>query len=341
MAAASGNVMKNLTSSSSKVTKSAHNNHQKGKVVQIPTIINKKLVTAKNLASKNNNATIAVKHGPQGKTRSKPIGKKISVQHNLADKIKCGVNKIIPIIQPRAMKAKSVTMSKQEFDELNKLDSLSSVEMADGDEDNIDHDGVELSVNGSDIEDFPEGASTENDNQDNQECEPDGQTDHEEETDTNILGFEPGEIESSDEEETQYSSRVIASKATKVDKHLNPKQVIDSAGRSVRSRLEKFGHLRNDPDFKDFINEVVDARMSEKRDSQQLRRNSDMHQNKQQLSGGQMRRKSVPKGIVNIEGDKVFPAVKSPSDTTIYTPGLRKISNDKDEVVIDKISGMR
>ena len=65
-------------------------------------------------------------------------------------------SKIVPIIQTRKMKQRSKEQSElqKEIKFLSKIDNLSSSEIKAGNE--IDHDGVEISINGSDIEDFPE-----------------------------------------------------------------------------------------------------------------------------------------------------------------------------------------
>ena len=118
---------------------------------------------------------------------------------------------------------------------MNRIDTLTSREFADGEEflneiagaanieaDGIDHDGVELSMNGSDDEAFPEA-------EDN--------TEHTEQS-------EPGEVESSDEEEgDSTSNRVVQrhshvwSKVVKVnhDRNNNTNNQTD--------KYSKFAHL--------------------------------------------------------------------------------------------------
>ena len=85
-----------------------------------------------------------------------------------------------------------------------------------------------------------------------------------------------------------------------------------------RSRSEKFAHLCNDPDFRQFLDEVVDKRMAEK--------------------VPKSKRKQGNIDNVNVTDIPYKPqAVKSPSDTTIYSPGLRRVSNE-DVSLIEKIS---
>ena len=67
------------------------------------------------------------------------------------------------------------------------------------------------------------------------------------------------------------------------------------------SKLAKFQHLKNDPEFKDFINDILDSKLAS--------------QNPQETSKN--RSKKGNDGRNNL--------VKSPSDTTLYSPGLRKI----------------
>ena len=62
-------------------------------------------------------------------------------------------------------------------------------------------------------------------------------------------GHEPGEVSSSESEVEQMTpSKKVTSKVTKVVSHKD----ID--------RFEKFSHLSQDPDFKDFVKEIVDDR---------------------------------------------------------------------------------
>ena len=144
-----------------------------------------------------------------------------------------------------------------------------------------------------------------------------------------LLLLKPGELSSSDDEMVNYGQHKVQSKVVRANKQQ------ETIGK--RSGMEKFSHLRSDPDFKQFLSEIVDERMnsSSKQSSKQ-----DKQQDKQQ----QHRRECNDGMNINIPRVQLF---KSPSDTTIYSPGLCKISaidqNDQtglndDMTMIDKIS---
>ena len=93
------------------------------------------------------------------------------------------IPKVIPIIQTRGMKAKIADRAdqinkQQELEYFNGIDTMTSVEIVGGENtdnlSNIDHDGVELSVQGSDIEDFPDKAEPGEVSEDEEEvvCRP-------------------------------------------------------------------------------------------------------------------------------------------------------------------------
>ena len=172
---------------------------------------------------------------PKGRSRSKSVPK---------------VKKVSPIIETRAMKAKKVNTNKvlvssDDIDILNRIDLLTAAEIAGEQQiaDEISHDGVVLSIHGSDDEDdFPEVETTEV-SKENDRAMTSNDT-------------EPGEISSSDKEDNLAAPAVrnhVASKVTKVSNH--------------NDRFGKFDHLRQDPDFKSFLNEVVDERMSARANS--------------------------------------------------------------------------
>ena len=185
------------------------------------------------------------------------------------------------------MKARSSTTNQndlalnKELSKLNDIDTLSPSEVAAGDnvfEDSnddhqeaelnnsprneINHDGVELSVRGSEDE-FTE---------------------------------ELGELVSSDEEDLPESSSRVASKVVRV----NNKRT---------SKLDKFAHLRNDPDFRDFLKEIV----SETKTQQTPERTNSKSQSRSRHDKGNNLVSHVQKSPL---------LVKSPSDTTIYMPAF-------------------
>ena len=182
-----------------KPTFSSTNSASKGK---------KKLVkgTGKNVKQVNNNNAVSRLNLPEiaevPLQTKQPRSKKLSI-----------ATKLVPIIQTRRMKQKAKDNVEQttqnvdqtfqiveddlqaEINRFNSIDTLSSKEISDGDKtanDVVDHDGVELSVNGSDDEFAAEEGATETD------------------------AAEPGELQSSGEESSPV--RRVPSKVVKVSR---------------------------------------------------------------------------------------------------------------------------
>ena len=109
------------------------------------------------------------------------------------------------------------------------------------DDEVINHDGVELSISGSDFEDD----ATAPDNDDNGD---------------NMV--EPGEIESDNEDEDDVQPRrTVASKVVKVsrtEQNKSKEKTLTSSSACKAKNFSKFKHLREDPDFRDFLNEMLD-----------------------------------------------------------------------------------
>ena len=102
---------------------------------------------------------------------------------------------------------------------------------------------------------------------------------------------------------------------------------VKSRSENNRSRLDKFAHLKADPEFKEFLKEIVDQQVKADRAERRADySHSPVHRN------GSKGRSKPKKGMVN----QPF-LVKSPSDTTLYSPGLRKVNNE-DVTLIEKIS---
>ena len=177
------------------------------------------------------------------------------------------------------------------MENLNSIDQMTPDEIVGGDTgSDIDHDGVELSIHGSEDEFGDDGDET-----------------------------EPGEIPPSEEEAATPAVNLNNNKSTK---------------------LEKLKQWRQDPDFKEFLNEILDERDGTNSGKGRKGMNPNLLRNENEgLSNNVVRNhtesysKSSPKAMV---ARAVAPAIKSPSDTTIYSPGLRKASNDI--TLIDKIS---
>ena len=244
---------------------------------------------------------------------------------------------LIPIIQTRSMKAKSFSKDKKgdkreklsvklsdKLERLNNIDILSPIEIADGEKalvsgsetESVCNDGVEISINGSDDEDeFPEVT-------------------------------EPGEILSSEDEscdnpQSQKSTQV-ASKVVKVNRQNTTASGGDGSGRqrgnntvkSHQSQFDKFEHLHLDPDFRDFVKGIVVDQQNEndRRKDSGHSGHSDPKQPKQAVTTHKPLHRSGDKGteiaeICNANESPVLhnrrhSLIKSPSDTTIYSPGL-------------------
>ena len=215
-------------------------------------------------------------------------------------------------------------LSKKDINDYNVIDTQTNTEISEGNAvatpgRPVEHDGVELSVNGSDLDEFSDEEIMTVDtvdslnNQNSQRNEQQG---------------EPGEILSSGEDDehpiqgrTSLLRRLAASKTTK-----NAKQ--------PSSRMEKFKHLRHDPDFNEFLDQVLDKKLSEKKGKGMNTDNANQN--------------------ATIRARTVNNIIKSPSDTTLYTPALKrgdmtqlenginaieKISNFVESIRIDGNSG--
>ena len=186
---------------------------------------------------------------------------------------------------------------------MNQIDLLTHSEFAGGDsifesdgeqqdEQEIHNDGVDLSVNGSDDK-FPDESPN-----------------------------EQGEIVSSDEDKVQVRQRSklkVASKVVRVSSTQKQDDTVDDRS----DHFSKFLHLRHDPDYKDFVSEILDE--------------SEKKKGKHTSSGSRPNKGGVysPENIIGRPHRS--PIMKSPSDTTIYSPALRRVNKD-DVALIEKIS---
>ena len=298
-----------LVHSEEQPSTSTHQNNRKGK--QVKNLPKRNLIREKN--SLNNNA-IPTKNTEVVKENEK-IKKKA----------------VTPIIQTRGMKNRSrsklmlpqvQTDFEEEMQRLNAIDKLNPVEIADGNlseevsDDMVNHDGVVLSVQGSDIEEFPDGEPAAN------------QPESDNSSNENVTETEHGEISSDKETEAGRAARKqpkIASKIVVV-----PRERKDNQDRQhVNGSANKYSHLRNDPEFRVFLDEMLDSCMAA-RGSPAIKEvdntaNTTPHHDKDS------RARRASKNLVS--------PFKSSSDTTIYTPGLRKASLHNEELsLVDKIS---
>ena len=184
--------------------------------------------------------------------------------------------KFTPIIQTRKMKAQHLSVlatnklknnkidRSQELQKLNLIDTLTSNEIVDGDVDReeIMHDRVELSINGLDIKDFLENEQT---NAAAAAADDEGGSD-------SPTDPEPGQILSSEDESDHDHElhRRVASKVVKPTTKRQGKEKDKSNSNKSRqsSQPNNYDHLRNDPDFRRFLDEMVDDRMKVRKSDQ-------------------------------------------------------------------------
>ena len=121
---------------------------------------------------------------------------------------------------------------------------------------------------------------------------------------------EPGEIVSSDEEEVSGRRYVVPERNRD-----NDKRRYDS--RSTKD-MSKYQHLKDDPEFNDFLDAMLEklARSGNNKDLQRDRSTSAKRNDKT----------NTRKKGNECSKSKHNNLVKSPSDTTLYAPGLRKIN---------------
>ena len=210
------------------------------------------------------------------------------------------------------------TLSKKDIDmqDFDHIDLQTNSEIVGGDTvalgrpQLVDHDGVELSINGSDLDEF-------SDEENRVENETLGNSNDQQST------GEPGEILSSGEEDAVSS----------VTKIVPPKVV------SKTNRMDKFSHLKDDPDFNKFLDQMLDRKISDKTENFGRKKGMDNKNQNATVGAGMI-------NFVNKQNDNVVHnrmghnLVKSPSDTTLYTPGLKRVSadNPSDINAIEKIS---
>ena len=144
---------------------------------------------------------------------------------------------------------------------------------------------MELSINGSDEDEFPET--------------------------TTASEVEPGELVTSGEDNESLP---------RVRKRVASKVVVPVSNRKQKDNDDqhegKFNHLKNDPAFKSFLDQMVDDRMAAREALES--------------------RKKEKSSKTSKDSNVVKHTFKSPSDTTIYSPGLKKANVDDN--ILDKIS---
>ena len=262
-------------------------------------------------------------------------------------------------------------MDKQkELNDLNVIDTLTTDEIVDGDA-AVEGDGVDLSIIGSDFDEEGECQSDEEGN-------PNSQT--------------PKQTE-----RRRVSSKVVKVRTTSHQtKHRSrsrsrsrPRSKSKHGSKSEKSN--KFSHLKDDPEFRDFLKEILGDRGKNERldrdfqDENHYRRkrssstrsrsrsrsrdrfrNRDKDRNRVMVHNERDRLSSSRKkgsgdwvadnrdssirevdslGDIDVQFETVPVTakhnnhlIKSPSDTTLFSPGLRKATNKDDLTMIEKIS---
>ena len=295
-----GKLKENLKIGKEKIEKGRSIRSTAGFEFQQPKIKSKVVVPDK---TKNNQAT--------KQTRSRIV--KLPVRYLDLENDKIGKNKLDK--QGHRGNKFSKVKSKIDFDhDIATIDLHTDSEITGGNEVAVEHDGVELSVNGSDLDEFSDEDSMEI------EAPRSNQPHHLRQNRSQYTqNSEPGEIVS-DTEDTleleQVSQRrpaaTVAATKTKVG----------HAG-----VFEKFKHLKHDPEFNDFIDSILDKKLSDKRVVQKTDPRQGNNTNKQIQES-------------NTNANHTHKMLKSPSDTTLYSPGLMRAgcTDINNHTVIEKIS---
>ena len=91
--------------------------------------------------------------------------------------------------------------------------------------------------------------------------------------------------------------------------------------------------MKHDPEFKEFLNEILDNREAAKTNSTKRKNNKGLES---ELVNAEITELDNQQHLHQNQNRKI---VKSPSDTTIYSPGLRKAGQrDGGDYAIEKIS---
>ena len=242
---------------------------------------------------------------PSKQTRSRVIKPPARFLDNSSDS-KQVTSKKVGLGNKKGSKIKILDRSKIDLEQYNALDFQTDSEIADGNaaagRSTVDHDGIELSVNGSDLDEF---SDDENNNLD--------QT------------GEPGEILTSEDEQVDNTQSV----AVTVHRSSGKDQSVQKV-----NKLDKFKHLRNDPDFNEFLDQVLDRKLSDKTSgSNSTAKGAKVKGTVNSIFNVNQNATCNPKaqqqGVSSVSKPsnhtpQVRNLIKSPSDTTLYTPGLQK-----------------
>ena len=219
-------------------TKGVNRSNLKGKMNSSNNVIKK------SVSRKTAPVTVVTKQlkGKSSKVVQKmSTGTKVNIKSGVA-KAKSKTNKVIPIIETRCMKVKRALEqlnldAEKELKDLNNIDTLSSFEIAAGDkiddEREIHHDGVDLSIDGSDFEE-------------------EGNLSNHWRSDEGMVSDSDGEAGKDNESD---SPRRIKSKVVRVSK---------SPRRSSSEKKNKYAHLKDDPEFRECQNLLEEAALKRK-----------------------------------------------------------------------------
>ena len=128
-------------------------------------------------------------------------------------------------------------ITQEDINLYNNIDTLTHDEIVGGD---VDNEGIELSLDGSDLDEFPEvDTHQKTDETQTHTCEEGSRPSKE------VEEVEPGELPFSEEDEDYLIPNQVVSKVKRIPKITNP--------RKYGHGTEKFSHLKNEPDFKQFL----------------------------------------------------------------------------------------
>ena len=115
--------------------------------------------------------------------------------------------------------------------------------------------GVDLSIVGSDFEDVDDedNRTRGSDSENNRTRGSDSENENSDVESDN--GIEPGEISSSDKEDLPV--RQVASKVVKLTPKTKQKGGEQSARQVTGVKQNKYSHLKNDPEFREFLEEIL------------------------------------------------------------------------------------
>ena len=148
--------------------------------------------------------------------------------------------------------------------------------------------------------------------------------------DQDEVGSEPGEILSSDDEAVDSTCNPVQQPSTSANRAVISS--VKDKSSHVGKSYAKFQHLKDDPEFNDFLDNMLDRKLSNK--------TTDHTENRTTRGESAANIQDIGKNNNSNRAMQKPHLVKSPSDTTLYTPGLAlaNTQQQRDNNAIDKIS---